>query len=195
MSKQPGTYVLSPYTSFNVVGLITGADYSPKTKELVLIGYQSSHSNSFLWFLDHFTSDSFFSGNKRRIEIGNGKDWQTEGITWNSNGRILLSNENSGLPCSLYASDKNFKTSGIAATANIKMMMVYPNPANETLCIKNLVSKSLYTIFNLMGEMVLQGKIDNLDENINVQDLSTGSYVLIVNTSSGESSTIRFEKL
>jgi hypothetical protein len=69
LSKTPGTYTVSPYTSYNVNGLITGADYNPQTNEVALIGYKTSHLNSFMYFLNDFTGDNFFSGNKRRIKI------------------------------------------------------------------------------------------------------------------------------
>ncbi|HEY4786136.1 MAG TPA: hypothetical protein VIH57_08800, partial [Bacteroidales bacterium] len=85
VSKTPGTYRLSPYTSFNVNGKITGADFNPATGEVALIGYMNSKFNSFLWLLNDFSGSMFFSGNKRRVEIGNSTtSWQTEGITYTS---------------------------------------------------------------------------------------------------------------
>jgi hypothetical protein len=94
LSKTPGTYTLIPYTSFNVNGLITGADYNTQTNEVVLIGYMNFHKNSFIYFLNDFTGDLFFSGSKQRVEIGNSiNDWQTEGITYISGTKLFLSCE------------------------------------------------------------------------------------------------------
>jgi hypothetical protein len=54
LPKVPGTYKVSPYTSYNVSGLITGADYDPVKKEIALIGYYKGHYNSFIWILNDF---------------------------------------------------------------------------------------------------------------------------------------------
>ena len=107
LSKMPGEYIVSPYTGFNVNGLITGAAYDPVEKEVALIGYFKGHTNSFMWLLNDFKSDSFFSGNKRRIEIGNGGEWQTEGICYDSTGKLFISCEKSGnINSSLFITDK-----------------------------------------------------------------------------------------
>jgi len=93
--KTSGNYTISPYTCFNINGLITGAAYDPYKKELVLIGYLKGHINSFLWVLSDFKDHLFFSGNKKRIEIGNGNEWQTEGLCYCKNGNFFISNEKS----------------------------------------------------------------------------------------------------
>ena len=83
LSKSPGVYVLTQYDTYTVNGLLTGGDYNPDTKEIVLIGYASGYKNSFLYHLTDFEGDSFFSGKVTREIIGNYKDsWQTEGITY-----------------------------------------------------------------------------------------------------------------
>jgi hypothetical protein len=94
LPKKVGTYPIASYTSFNANGLITGADYDPVKNEVVLIGYFKKHLKSFIWVLSDFTSDQFFSGNKRRIEIGDEKkEWQTEGICYRSPGKLFISSE------------------------------------------------------------------------------------------------------
>ncbi|MCW2119249.1 hypothetical protein [Flavobacterium sp. 7A] len=94
LPKTPGSYVITAYTSFDVKGLITGADYNPATQQIALIGYQSSHRTSFIYLLNNFTSDNFFSGTNKRIEIGNNNnDWQTEGIAFKNDTELYLSCE------------------------------------------------------------------------------------------------------
>jgi hypothetical protein len=96
LPKKPGSYRIKPYTSFAANGLITGADYDPVRKELVLIGYLKGHENPFIWYLSGFSSTLFFSGNKQRIELGDGTEWQTEGICFRSPGNLYISSEKSG---------------------------------------------------------------------------------------------------
>ena len=92
--KALGTYKINPYTGFNVNGRICGASYNPETRELALIGYMPYTTNSFLWLMDDFEGDQFFSGSKKRIEIGKNKtNWKTEGITYQSNSRLFISCE------------------------------------------------------------------------------------------------------
>lgn len=83
LSKNPGQYILTSFTSFNVNGLVTGGDYNSQTNEAVLIGYSSGHKNSFIYRLSNFNGDLFFSGNVIEKIIGNTtNDWQTEGISY-----------------------------------------------------------------------------------------------------------------
>jgi hypothetical protein len=95
LSKTPGTYSVMPYTQFNVNGRICGASYNESTNQLALVGYMPSTVHSFLWIMNHFSGDDFFSGTKERIEIGKGKkNWKTEGIAYQSNNTLFISCEN-----------------------------------------------------------------------------------------------------
>jgi hypothetical protein len=109
LPKVPGTYKVDSYTNYNVNGKITGADYNPTTKEVVLIGYMNGSKNSFVWYLNNFRGADFFSGNKHRLEIGNSTTtWQTEGIAFYNEtkiGRICISNEAKVTPAGIYVAD------------------------------------------------------------------------------------------
>ncbi len=94
LPKTPGKYQVSPYDSFYVNGLITGATYNKHTKEIILLGYTNWSKYSFLWVLNDYKGDHFFSGNKQRIDMGNGQRWQTEGIAFMPGGNFYISNEN-----------------------------------------------------------------------------------------------------
>jgi hypothetical protein len=109
LPKIQGTYKVSPYTNYNVNGKITGADYNAKTKEVILVGYMNGSKSSFIWYLNDFKGTNFFSGNKRRLEMGNSNTaWQTEGIAFyneTKNGRIYISNEAKETPAGIYMAD------------------------------------------------------------------------------------------
>lgn len=107
ISKNPGNYFLKPISTFDTKGLITGADYDPVTKEIVLVGYVKGHSNSFIWKLNDYAGHQFFSGNKIRIEIGNENEWQTEGICFrNSNSYYISCEKTKNRNASLYLFSK-----------------------------------------------------------------------------------------
>ena len=109
LPKISGTYKVSPYANYNVNGKITGADYNPITKEVILVGYMNGSKNSFVWYLNNFQGTNFFSGNNRRFEIGNTNiAWQTEGIAFKDDtksGKIYISNETKETPAGVYMAD------------------------------------------------------------------------------------------
>ena len=59
---------------------------------------------------------------------------------------------------------------------------VYPNPANSYIRV-NVTQNLNYKILDLSGSVVITGKIENKDININ--NLSNGIYVLQLNTELG----------
>ena len=95
LSKTPGTYTIDPYSEFNSNGRICGASYNSSSHQLALIGYMPSTTNSFLWLMSGFKDEDFFSGVKKRIEIGKNRgNWKTEGIAYQCTNRLFISCEN-----------------------------------------------------------------------------------------------------
>lgn len=84
----PGSYVLEPIDSFDVKGLITGADITADG-QLALVGYLDFRS--FAWVFQK-TGKSFF-GNPRYIDLSMLKNAQTEGICFDTDGSLLISCE------------------------------------------------------------------------------------------------------
>lgn len=81
LPKTPGTYEVGPAAGFDTKGLVTGADYNAARNEVALIGYVNKHLSTFIWYLYDYEGNKFFSGNKRRVEVGKSTTrWQTEGI-------------------------------------------------------------------------------------------------------------------
>ena len=84
-------------SQFDVDGLITDACKDTINDRIYLLGYKNNGSNfytSFIWCLWDHASNFIFSGNKRRIEIGNVLTVsQTEGITLSDNGTAYVSAE------------------------------------------------------------------------------------------------------
>jgi hypothetical protein len=94
LPKTPGTYMAHFIAEFNVQGKITGATINAQQNVILLSGYLSSHSNPFVWELNGFLGNHFFSGTQTLTQLSaNYINWQVEGITFTNSLRIWLSNE------------------------------------------------------------------------------------------------------
>ncbi len=89
--KREGKYRLSPIDTFNVIGLVTGADISPDKKSLVLLGYKDFIP--FLWLYSGFQSDHFFAGEKSYLLMDSITNAQTEGVCFLNDNILLISCE------------------------------------------------------------------------------------------------------
>lgn len=61
--------------------------------------------------------------------------------------------------------------------------LIFPNPANETIYIKNSLhnSKFRFRIFNVTGDIILQGEdIDGKQSELNIEYLTKGIYIIEV---------------
>lgn len=96
--------VLAAVDTFDVKGLITGADINPDGKKLALLGYENY--KAFIWLFTDFKEDNFFKGNALRIDLPDLDDAQTEGICFLGNDSILVSSESSrGIPQQVFLID------------------------------------------------------------------------------------------
>ena len=59
-------------------------------------------------------------------------------------------------------------------------LKIYPNPSNDIIKISGLTTTERYSIYNILGNQVFEGKVDN-DEKININKLSKGMYFLKIN--------------
>ncbi|MBS1687476.1 MAG: T9SS type A sorting domain-containing protein [Bacteroidetes bacterium] len=175
--KTPGTYALTPYTTYMVNGLITGADYDPVKNEVVLVGYLRSHASPFLWILNDFSGDMFFSGNKRRIELGPAPEWQTEGVAYRSSGQLFISCEsNNGINASLYTTDENWKPvpTSVAKLRKPLGIIISPNPTSDILTISGY-TPARARLYNTAGQLV----IDTVNSKIiSLEKLAPGNYFI-----------------
>lgn len=88
---ESGSYTITALDTFNVEGLITGADLSSDQSTLALLGYENYHA--FVWLFTEFEGDHFFGGKQQRIRLPNLDGAQTEGICFVSNDKLLISCE------------------------------------------------------------------------------------------------------
>jgi len=93
--KNPGNYIASRLTTFNALGLVTGADVLGN--KLVLIGY--SNFMPFVWiFSIPQTIAALTVKNGMRIELTSLETYQTEGISIIDDYRVIISSEKTRSP-------------------------------------------------------------------------------------------------
>jgi hypothetical protein len=74
-----------------------------------------------------------------------------------------------------------YVTVGIPSVSlpNKEIVTVYPNPANTKLYVKYSVqTEADYTIYNIVGQIVLQGKLSGESSVISIESLAEGMYYL-----------------
>jgi len=191
LPKTPGNYTVSPFTNYDVKGKITGADYNPINNEVVLIGYMGGNLSSFLWYLSDFRSVSFFSGNKRRVELGNSNyAWQTEGVCFyneTSTSRIFISCEVNGVPAGIYVSDVSRISDGIKTNSQLKTGLNYlPDNSINVTCSSEIRSVTVYDALGReTADVIRYIAPDKI--NIHKTDDQPGSFgILKIETVSGD---------
>lgn len=73
-----------------------------------------------------------------------------------------------------------------SSTVSTQEIKLYPNPAVDILNVTSVSENATFRVYNLMGQVVLNGKISN--EMINVSNLQEGNYILEI---SNENKIIR----
>lgn len=172
LPKTPGTYSARRISSWNVNGLVTGATYNPRKKQVVLCGY-SSLLQPFVVLLYDYAGNDFFSGNKRKMSLGLSFH-QVEGIALYHDYTYFLSNEyfsrsiittdakfhKLDLTDYLYVSDSTPDTTQvgiIAVEQGSSDIVVYPNPAKEKITVEGLLQGQVEcTLTNAKGIVVMR---------------------------------------
>ena len=174
-------------TGFNVDGLVTDATFDPISERVMLLGYKNNGGNlysSFIWILWDYQDSFFFSGNKRRVEIGSMFTLgQTEGITlYNGTNGYVSSEQISSvitIPPKLFKFDfsQYFEQESLE-THHIEYpqpALVYPNPGHSSIMILGKTgSYSIYEYPNM--RLVLSGNKGS--DKIDISTLNTGTYLV-----------------
>ncbi len=195
---EPGFHNVLPKFTFNVDGLITSADISEEGT-IVLLGYTEVGLN-FMWLLYDYTDNFFFSGNKRRIELGSGLvNSQTEAITFKDNESGYISSEQFDLgsvelPPRLMSFNidqwvnwpmvSTIITPLLAGTGTIK---AFPNPFSDELTLK--ISKNWsksemeLRLFDINGKLLLSQEFMPSESELilkGLNDFASGMYTIQV---------------
>ena len=94
-SASRGNYSAMVMETFATNFLVTSAGKVPGQDIVALLGYQNSGTgNHYLYILSNYKADSFFTGNKRLIGLGNATVMgQSEGLTFRDGRYGYISNE------------------------------------------------------------------------------------------------------
>jgi hypothetical protein len=94
-STNAGTYTAMPLEILTTNYLVSGADKVAGQNIIVLLGYQSTGTGiHFIHILSDYKADSFFTGNKRRLDLPDATIMgQSEGITFRNGKYGYISNE------------------------------------------------------------------------------------------------------
>ena len=182
----PGSHSAELVETFNVNGLLTGADISIND-EIVLIGYTEFGIN-FMWILFDFQESLFFSGNKRRISLGTGlTNSQTEGITFRGDGYGYICserfkvNDQITLPQKLLSfSIKQWvdNLTNIQELDETYRVSVFPNPFHDFFNIELSKPVDQWQVYDSNGRLVKKGvsQGDGLLIKIEATNLPAGTY-------------------
>ncbi len=187
VSKTPGTYSLTILSTYNVAGLLSGADYNAVTNEIALIGYLPPNAkSSFIYYLNDFTGDQFFSGNVRRVEIGSPNNaWQTEGICYKNSNELFISCETTTfLDAKLFLTNKNSITLGNSSFTKNESLKIYPNPSSTIFNIStNEVIKNI-EITSLDGKSIFEKTINETQFQLIKENFTktSGCYFIKIRT-------------
>ena len=184
----PGVHIAQLKDSLNVQGQITAADISDDGKAL-LLGYNTSTSEVFIWLLFDFNGNDLFSGNKRKISLGSALNTsQVEGIAFRDSTRGYICSESfSILPPRLLSFDIfQYVDNPVfvfdkKATFNLNL---FPNPATDLISIsfsENIDKNSTISIFEKSGKLIseINLTIGENKINIDVNHLIAGIYWIV----------------
>lgn len=177
--------------SYNIDGLITDASIDIAGESLMLLGYKNNGANfysSFIWMFWDYNGNDFFSGNKRRIEIGTMLTLgQTEGIALKGSSSGFVSSEQISsiitIPPKLLQFDfSNYLNNEVASTnpSEKNNLLLYPNPCQKFLNIESHDER--FRIYNLeTSKLVLNGVV-RLNQ-VEISSLHPGTYYIQVGKS------------
>jgi len=176
--------------SLFVDGLITDATIDSTTGRILLLGYKNNGSNfytSFVYLLFDYNQHHIFSGNKRRIEIGNMLNVsQTEGIAFEDSSSGFISAEkitSSVLTISPKLFHFDFTPYFENPTSNNNDLLdfevkIYPNPANEyfQLSFSDDVQQFDFQIKDYVNRIIMNQKTALSHDKIDIRLLQSGTY-------------------
>lgn len=199
LPKIPGNYAAKKRTTYNVQGMITGANYQPSKKTIVLCGYNFTGSmfSPFFYLLYDYGNDNFFSGNKRKIDM-NQPLLQMEGIATRDGKIFFISNEkisNSIITITPKLQKINLEPfllswyqTGIKKIAfSNETVTIFPNPNNGSFTLKIVSSKTLNAELKIIDSNGKTIPLQKVKLNVGINQLpiefpfaGNGVYWLIV---------------
>lgn len=189
----PDTHLAEKQEILASNGLITGAALSPDGQVLALVGYDLRPfiPTVFCWLLWDWMpgTDLFFSGNKRRIELGSALQvGQVESIGFATNRTVYLSNERTAFNGvtlvneSVWQLDIDPWVLNLVDSKTPKMELanwrVFPNPFSQSVQIQGVegLNADSLTLKNQAGQTIQTWQ--GIPASLDLSGVPPGVYVL-----------------
>lgn len=184
--KTSGTYSAVLESSYNVNGLLTGADTSADESVVFLTGYSTSAA-PFLYTIHNIPANSFdvFSGTvspkiANIVSFGNQVEALALFQTTANQYKLYLSNERFStfvgpipfvFPAKLWSMDIDASTLGISDPTSDFTIRLYPNPVEDVLKLSRIVDE--ITIYDFWGRKITT---KYFTEELGLGNLNSGIY-------------------
>jgi hypothetical protein len=185
------TISIIPLDSMFVDGLITDASMDQSTNRVLALGYKNNGSNfytSFVYVFSDYLGSELFSGNKRRIEIGNMLNLsQTEGIAFNDSVTGFISSEKISsvisIDAKLFSFDFGtfFSNQALLNEVEQKRALICPNPVDDYFVISKEYLGCKLQLKDFKGNTILDIPVLH-DLHLSVPDLNPGTYFLFLDS-------------
>jgi len=198
LPASPGNHTAQLRETFDTEGLVTGADIN-ENGDLALIGYTTSGIN-FLWLLFDYQEGYFFSGNKRKIDLGTGlTNSQTEAIVFKDEFTGYVSSENFNIlpPRLLGFSVQEWLDLPLSDGPQLDTDMKFtiaPNPLQDQLSIQSerqLYGQYQIFLVNILGQKLGEwnwqaGGATTFLLDLTQLNLPLGHYSLVIQNEKGQ---------
>ena len=178
-----GNQIAQLRETYNVNGLITGATFFDQGQSVALCGY-TSFLQPFVWLLWDYSSNGFFSGNKRRVELGL-PFHQVEAIVSRTDQQFYLSNERYVGALTIEQKWHQWNVSslfqspnGVDPSTHTQLGNPYPMPTTGLFQMDMMGPHCFwrYEIYNAQGEMIKRGSHLGNKMNFDITSFSDGMY-------------------
>ena len=173
--------------SLFVDGLITDASIDNDSGNILLLGYKNNGGNlytSFVWMLWDYSGRDYFSGNKRRIEIGSMFNvGQTEGIALINEKKGYISSEQISSVITIDPKLLKFNfdqyltnnTVSLSEMSSNPVFYMYPNPVAEKLKLEGHGGR--YWVYSFSSNTIVDTGLVR-ENKVDVSRLQPGMYLL-----------------
>jgi hypothetical protein len=178
-----GNQIAQLRETYNVNGLITGATFFDQGQSVALCGY-TSFLQPFVWLLWDYSANGFFSGNKRRVELGL-PFHQVEAIVSRTDQQFYLSNERYVGALTIEQKWHQWNVSslfqspnGVDPSTHTQLGNPYPMPTTGLFQMDMMGPHCFwrYEIYNAQGEMIKRGSHLGNKMNFDITSFSDGMY-------------------
>ena len=66
-----------------------------------------------------------------------------------------------------------------------KMCYLMPNPANNYFKVMSHYTINNIQVFDMVGKLLIETKVSNFEKDIDISNLSSGTYIVKINTTKG----------